>query len=224
MGPSGLSDRRHPVRSHPHVAARLVLCHVPVLHNRNGVAAKKVQRDLGVTYKTARRMCNEIRKYIGQVDGTEVLGGVGEILEVDEALIGGKMKGTGRCGRHLENKTVVLGMLERTGNVMTTVVSDVRRATLIPQIVANVAPRSEIHTDYLHSYKVLGEMGFTHKRVNHSKGEYYSPEGVTTNTLEGFWAIYSAESTAPAFMSARSIFRLFSGSLSFAGTCVTPRT
>ena len=33
--------------------------------SRNGVAAKEVQRQLGVTYKTAWRMCNLIRKYMG---------------------------------------------------------------------------------------------------------------------------------------------------------------
>jgi transposase-like protein len=78
-------------------------------------------------------------------------------------------------------------MLERNGNVMTAVVADNKRATLLPRIVANVAAGSEIHTDYLHSYQALGAMGYTHKRVNHSKGEYCTPEGVTTNTLEGFW-------------------------------------
>ena len=37
--------------------------------SRNGVAAKEVQRRLGVTYKTAWRMCNLIRKYMGYVKG-----------------------------------------------------------------------------------------------------------------------------------------------------------
>jgi transposase len=36
---------------------------------RNGVAAKEVQRQLGVTYKTAWRMCHLIRLYMGYVDG-----------------------------------------------------------------------------------------------------------------------------------------------------------
>ena len=37
--------------------------------SRHGVPAKELQRQLGVTYKTAWRMGHEIRKYMGEVDG-----------------------------------------------------------------------------------------------------------------------------------------------------------
>ena len=56
--------------------------------SRNGVSAKEVQRLTGVTYKTAWRMCNEIRKYMGWVDGDEPLGGSGpkaKPVEMDKA-------------------------------------------------------------------------------------------------------------------------------------------
>jgi transposase len=36
---------------------------------RHGVSAKELQRQLGVTYKTAWRMGHEIRKYMGAVAG-----------------------------------------------------------------------------------------------------------------------------------------------------------
>lgn len=153
---------------------------------RNGVAAKRVQREIGVTYKTAWRMCDEIRKYMGEVDRNDPVGGDG-IVEIDETLIGGKTR-TGKGGRHLENKAVVLGMLERGGEVVTKVVADQKRATLIPEIVANVTPGATVHTDYLHSYRTLGEIGFKHDRVNHSKGEYVSASGCHTQTLDSFWA------------------------------------
>ena len=42
---------------------------------RNGVAAKEVLRQLGVTYKTAWRMCHLIRLYMGYVDGDTPIGG-----------------------------------------------------------------------------------------------------------------------------------------------------
>jgi len=58
--------------------------------SRNGVAAKEVQRQLGVTYKTAWRMCNLIRKYMGYVDGDYPVGGSGKTVEIDESFIGGK--------------------------------------------------------------------------------------------------------------------------------------
>ena len=42
---------------------------------RNGVAAKRVEREIGVTYKTAWRMCHEIRKYMAALDSDDPLGG-----------------------------------------------------------------------------------------------------------------------------------------------------
>ena len=60
--------------------------------SRNGVAAKEVERQLGVTYKTAWRMCNLIRKYMGYVDGDYPIGGPGKTVEADETFFGGKDK------------------------------------------------------------------------------------------------------------------------------------
>ena len=57
---------------------------------RHGVSAKELQRQLGVTYKTAWRMAHEIRKFMAEVDGETPLGGV---VEADETLVGGKVKG-----------------------------------------------------------------------------------------------------------------------------------
>lgn len=83
--------------------------------SRNGVAAKEVERQLGVTYKTAWRMCHEIRKYMASVDGDEPLGGPMVGVEIDETFIGGYQ----RQGQDCSNKTIVLGLLERGGKVMT---------------------------------------------------------------------------------------------------------
>ncbi len=54
--------------------------------SRNGVAAKRIQRDLGVTYKTAWRMCDKIREYMTAVDGCGPLGGSGGVVEIDETI------------------------------------------------------------------------------------------------------------------------------------------
>lgn len=54
---------------------------------RNGVAAKELQRQLGVTYKTAWRMAGLIREHMAEVDGDLLLGGMGQIVEIDETLI-----------------------------------------------------------------------------------------------------------------------------------------
>ena len=152
---------------------------------RNGVAAKELERQLGVTYKTAWRMAGLIREHMANVDGESPLGGFGKEVEIDETLIGGKRPGKG-AGQHLENKTVVLGMLERDGNVVTKIVPDVKRATLLPEIQSGVVEGTTIHTDGLHTYKVLKLHGFTHSFVDHNRGEYVRGD-CHVQTIEGFW-------------------------------------
>lgn len=154
---------------------------------RNGVAAKELQRQLGVTYKTAWRMAGLIREHMADIDGECLLGGIGKEVEVDETLIGGKRPGKGP-GRHLENKTFILGMVERGGQVTTKIVPNVKRVTLLPAVKDAVIEGTQIHTDGLHTYKVLGQHGFTHSFVSHERGEYVSETGCHVQTIEGFWA------------------------------------
>ena len=153
---------------------------------RNGVAAKELQRQLGVTYKTAWRMADKIREHMGDVDGERPIGGAGKEVEIDETLVGGKLR-SGRQGRHLANKTVVLGMVERGGDLVTRVVPDLKRASLLPEVKANVREGSKVHTDHLHSYRTLSEEGYSHERVNHNAGQYVSATGSHVQTIEGFW-------------------------------------
>lgn len=76
------------------------------------------------------------------------------------------------------------------GRPITRAVLDRKTDTLVPHILENVRPHSEVHTDELHSYKDVAMWnGYRHKTVNHSKGEYVSREaGATVNRIEGFWA------------------------------------
>ena len=155
--------------------------------SRNGVAAKEVERQLGVTYKTAWRMCRMIREYMGAVDGNDPLGGCDTAVEIDETYIGGVSRG-GKRGRGAPNKTVVLGMLERGGDVMTVVVPNVRASTLKPIVSANVLPGGQVNTDELASYRGLHLRGHRHMTVNHGAGEYVGYQGASVNALEGYWA------------------------------------
>lgn len=155
--------------------------------SRHGVSAKEVERQIGVTYKTAWRMCHEIRKYMGAVDGDFPIGGEGTEVEIDETLIGGVHR-SGKSGRHLANKSVVLGMVQRGGDLVTAVVPNLRRAVLLPAIQANVLKGCKVHTDSLHSYSTLGGLGYRHERVNHNAGEYVSRTGSHVQTIEGFWS------------------------------------
>lgn len=152
---------------------------------RNGVSAKEVERQIGVTYKTAWRMCHEIRKYMGAIDGDEPLGGPFKKVQIDETFIGGYR----RNGMGGKGKTVVFGMRENDGEIITRVVPDRKSGTLLPHITKWVKPHTEVHTDTLVAYGGLGTVkGYWHKQVNHSIEEYVSPEGATVNGIEGFWA------------------------------------
>lgn len=153
--------------------------------SRNGVAAKRVQREIGVTYKTAWRMCHEIRHYMASLDSDDPMGGEGEIVEIDETLIGGK----GKQATYHQTKTVVLGMMERGGELVTRVVPSSRKVDLLPHVQNFVLPGTECHTDESSSYRSLHTLGFAHKKVNHSKKEYVSADGCTVNALEGFWGM-----------------------------------
>lgn len=149
--------------------------------SRHGVSAKELQRQLGVTYKTAWRMGHEIRKYMGWVDGEPPLTGH---VEVDETWIGGKRP----LERRNENKTIVMGIAERDGEVFTQIVPNVKGATLIPVIKARIKPGTRISTDDGTGYLTLGMHGYRHRRVNHSAKEYVRGD-VHVNTIENFWAI-----------------------------------
>ena len=152
--------------------------------SRHGVPAKELERQLGVHYETAWRMAHELRKYMARVDGDDQLSGH---IEADETMIGGFRPG-GKRGRGSPGKTVVFGMLERQGDVMTRIVENVRRVTLEPHIIANVRKGSTVSTDELKSYARLARLGYLHGAVNHEANEWVWGKH-HTNSLEGFWSL-----------------------------------
>ena len=155
--------------------------------SRHGVSAKELQRQLGVTYKTAWRMSHLIRKHMADTDGEWPLGGSGGgDVEADEIYVGGKRSG-GKRGRGAPGKTVVFGMLERGGDIMMKVVPNVRKRTLQPIIKQNVEKGSAVHTDELKSYNGLSKAGYEHETVNHGAGAYVDGD-CHVSGLEGFWA------------------------------------
>lgn len=151
--------------------------------SRHGVAAREMQRALGVSLKTAWRVGHEIRKYMAEVDDEWPLDGD---IEADETYIGGKASG-GKRGRGAPNKAIIFGMLQRGGDVMTKVVPDVKKRTLQPIIQANVKSGSTVHTDELRSYKGLDKAGYRHRTVNHGAGEYVRKSS-HVNSIETFWS------------------------------------
>ena len=149
---------------------------------RCGISAKQLERELGVTYKTAWRMFKQIRSMLDESD--KKLGGE---VEVDETYIGGKMKG-GKRGRGSENKTIVVGAVERNGSVVTKITPNVKAESLIPFIRETVKPNTMVYTDELHSYNSVKYQGYGHQTVHHA-AKCYVIGDAHTNSIEGFWSL-----------------------------------
>lgn len=144
--------------------------------SKNGVAAKELERHLGVTYKTAHRMARLIRSLMSDTNGK-----IGGNVEADETYIGGKARSTAVY----ENKTPVLGVVERGGEIRAQVVTGANASTALPFLRASVESNSAIITDESRIYHRL-KREFPHNAVNHSAKEYVRGL-VHTNTIEGFW-------------------------------------
>jgi transposase-like protein len=153
---------------------------------RCGISAKQLERELGVTYKTAWRMFNLIRNELMHQDD-EVLQGE---VEADETYVGGRRKGrTGRPGAaDRGKKTPVFGMVERQGRVVALTVDNAKGTTLMPHMRKRVLPASVVYTDEWGGYNEAKRSGYDHRRINHSEGVYVVGD-VHTNTIEGFWSL-----------------------------------
>jgi transposase len=151
-------------------------------NSKNGISAKELQWILGVTYKTAWSISNKIRGAMGNIDNAPLTG----LVEIDEALIGGKVTG-GKRGWGAENKTCLFGMKERGGRVRIIAVKNRERETLFPIIRLNIEKGSLINSDEFRTYRTLPDEGYEHKTVIHSK--YQWAQGDTyTNSIEGYWS------------------------------------
>lgn len=160
---------------------------------RHGVSGKELERALGVTYKTAWRMGQQIRTLMAKADGFAMLQGH---VELDETYVGGRRSG-GKRGRGAEGKTIVFGMKERGGRMVTEVVPNVKKATLREATLRNVEPGAIVSTDELMSYGLLEGDGYKHGVVTHSKKDwsYYDYRHDAfhhTNSVENFWKIFKA--------------------------------
>ena len=160
---------------------------------RHGVSGKELQRQLGVTYKTAYRIGMQIRKLMGKADFDGLLSGH---IEADEAYVGGKRSG-GKRGRGAPGKTIVMGVKQRDGAIVTAVIPDVKKPTLRAVVNENVEKGSVVSTDELYSYGLLEGDGYVHGSVQHGRKEYARydyRQGVNhhVNHVESFWKLFKA--------------------------------
>ncbi len=152
---------------------------------RCGISAKQIQRETGVTYKTAWRMFKQIRSLLGD---DEPLEGPTPV-EIDEMYVGGRII---RRGQMEKPKTTVLGVVSRKhGRVIARVAPNNRKPTVDAFMHEFVLPGSVVFTDEHASYDHLASRGFQHHRIQHTAKVYVTGPNrdVHTQTIEGFWSL-----------------------------------
>jgi transposase-like protein len=151
---------------------------------RHGVAAKELERQIGCTYKTAWRMAHELRKLMAQAADHRPLSGH---VEFDETFVGGKQKRPDRETKG-DNKTIVMGIVERGGLLRAGPIPDTTTYTLERHVLHNVQRGSVVSTDERRGYRTLVK-SYRHGRVNHSIKQYV--KGIHhVNTLESHWSLF----------------------------------
>jgi transposase-like protein len=165
--------------------ATLLLC-----ESRKGHSANQMKRELGVSYKTAWYLCHRIRFAMTEVhkmlDGT---------IEIDETYVGGRRLGRGnKAGR--ENKSVVIGIIKRGGELKFMHVKDATSQSIREVLTEHVSEDVDvIVTDesVLYPRALPKSQVSKRKAVNHSAEEYVRYENgfmVTTNTVESAFSLF----------------------------------
>jgi transposase-like protein len=159
-----------------------------MVESKKGVSANQLKRMLGVSYKTAWYLCHRIRKAMDEAKPQQI--GAGNTVEVDETYVGGKRRHVGMG--YVGNKTMVLGALERGGEVRIRVEKKKKptKDTLHSFIKENTHDNTEmICTDEQPAYNGIRDWNTRHETVNH-KAEEWVRGDVHTNGIEGVWSLF----------------------------------
>lgn len=165
--------------------------------HKKGISSLQLSRDLNVTQKTAWFMAQRIRNCFGLNDTDNEdgkLGGGGQIVEVDETYVGGKMKNMthkkrkaiGQRGAN-DNKHMVMGYLVRGGNLR---LKHVDKKAIFKSVLENVAQDSVLLTDMSGSYHAAPNHFAAHETVDHGRKEYVREGAIHTNSIEGVFSMF----------------------------------
>lgn len=163
-----------------------------VSSHKRGISSYQLARDLGVTQKTAWFMEHKIRSCFGQDDSVALVGHV----EGDEAYVGGDEKWKHESkkvsgGQGGANKTPIFGLISREDDrVVAVKVPNTKGSTILPLINQFVGGSDTVvYTDESVIYNALHKKcGFKHLTCNHANKEFSDGNGITTNSIEGFWS------------------------------------
>jgi transposase-like protein len=158
--------------------------------SKKGMSAHQLHRMLGVTYKSAWFMAHRIRYAMEQPPFARPLEGV---VEADETYVGGKERNRKRQDKQKKtgrgtDKTPVVALVERGGEVRSFRMANVTGLELKGAIRRNVSREARIMTDSFKSYRGLSKEFASHEYVSHSDGEYVRGD-VHTNTAENYFSI-----------------------------------
>jgi len=172
------------------------------LNGKKGISGLQLQREIGVTYKTAWRMLQQIRKAMGNSEHKQFFD---TIVEMDETYVGGKPRKKNRKdddddltppkrGRGTK-KTPVVGVVDRNNKQVYAKVampnSKGQRLTAkqlmdILKTVSKQENNNTIMTDEFKGYDPLTKNNFIHLRVDHQKA--FADGEIHVNGMESFWA------------------------------------
>lgn len=164
--------------------------------SKKGVSSLQISRQLGVTQKTAWFLNHRIREML-RAKAPHMLKGQ---VQIDETYVGGK-EGNKHKSKKLPRKpgtrgvpnndikTPVFGIVETGGSVVVKVSAWVTKKEAVKLVDTYVEKGSTMVTDSYAMYAFLSKgSDFTHKVVDHSKGEYVRG-GFHTNGIENFWSL-----------------------------------
>ena len=154
-----------------------------MIESKKGISANQISRTIKVSYKTAWYLCHRVRAAMREVSADLLKG----IVEVDETFVGGKVHGRG--GGYRRNKAVVIGAVERDGDIRLKVIKSPTRYWLHKFIHETTDPKCEaIYTDEAQAYKGIADADTRHETVKHLEEEWVRGD-VHTNSVESVWSL-----------------------------------